>query len=497
MSSPSSSSALKIHAHPNHLQASLLFLYPYPRLLTATLTLTTMALLFAYNNSDFTILECTRHSSPQQSNLQSVEDNDCELKKTVPILPTNLLTTFSHNIGIDVTREFLFELSSISVSLTASNSEPNYYQISPQKSLTELKGRSIKSSVDAHDETHYHSQITVPGEIGKSYDFEYTKNRKNPILKRSSTCQILLESNERRLYTYNTYFGYTNSLSCVERASEISAYLETAKLSPTKKMHLDISEDASFVYLLLSCLVGIGSFTSLLLKGWERLTVDASTSTLTLTTGSSIYVYSRDVYIRKGSRVCSLDTLAGVRVKRRVILVPGRSNEKKFKWQLEIKLSGVGIERMVDTTSTATSTTDMECDIDFGSPLEEKEEGKRAATAINGVIQAFGGGEMVEMGEGFFDESGENGTNAAGGEDNNNRKLIGLQTSPIRRTNASNTTQLNDIARSSLCVICMAKRSCVVFKPCRHLRCCGSCAERVDKCPICRKKIEEREFVYV
>ncbi|GMI35526.1 hypothetical protein TeGR_g9009 [Tetraparma gracilis] len=36
-----------------------------------------------------------------------------------------------------------------------------------------------------------------------------------------------------------------------------------------------------------------------------------------------------------------------------------------------------------------------------------------------------------------------------------------------------------------------------VTLPCKHLRCCESCLERVDQCPVCREAIKEKVFVYV
>jgi len=47
------------------------------------------------------------------------------------------------------------------------------------------------------------------------------------------------------------------------------------------------------------------------------------------------------------------------------------------------------------------------------------------------------------------------------------------------------------------CVICMNKRANVVFFPCKHMRCCAGCSERMEDCPICRVKVEEKLFVYV
>ena len=47
------------------------------------------------------------------------------------------------------------------------------------------------------------------------------------------------------------------------------------------------------------------------------------------------------------------------------------------------------------------------------------------------------------------------------------------------------------------CVVCCDARSCVVLRPCKHLCMCDACAEKVETCPICRTKIEEREQIFV
>jgi hypothetical protein len=36
------------------------------------------------------------------------------------------------------------------------------------------------------------------------------------------------------------------------------------------------------------------------------------------------------------------------------------------------------------------------------------------------------------------------------------------------------------------CVICMCESKDSVFNPCGHFVCCGECASKVDKCPMCR-----------
>jgi hypothetical protein len=42
------------------------------------------------------------------------------------------------------------------------------------------------------------------------------------------------------------------------------------------------------------------------------------------------------------------------------------------------------------------------------------------------------------------------------------------------------------------CVVCCAQEPAVVFDPCLHMSCCKACADRVDKCPLCRAQIGKR-----
>ena len=122
---------------------------------------------------------------------------------------------------------------------------------------------------------------------------------------------------------------------------------------------------------------------------------------------------------------------------------------------------------------------------------------RRAAMVINDVIVAFSGGRIDYSGDFEMPSlAGPHHGTTLKSDSEECTKLLNLATSPLQRINRSHRP-LNGTACSSLCVICMAKQSCVVFKPCRHLRCCGNCAERVGTCPICRKQIVERELVYV
>tara|TARA_B100000405_G_C16406887_1_gene308886 strand:+ start:90 stop:545 length:456 start_codon:yes stop_codon:yes gene_type:complete len=44
------------------------------------------------------------------------------------------------------------------------------------------------------------------------------------------------------------------------------------------------------------------------------------------------------------------------------------------------------------------------------------------------------------------------------------------------------------VSPGETCVVCLYARSEVVYKECGHLVCCGVCAGRMDRCPLCRRR---------
>jgi hypothetical protein len=47
------------------------------------------------------------------------------------------------------------------------------------------------------------------------------------------------------------------------------------------------------------------------------------------------------------------------------------------------------------------------------------------------------------------------------------------------------------------CVVCLERQKRVMLNPCKHLCCCKECSKKVDTCPLCRKKVEEKIDVYL
>lgn len=59
----------------------------------------------------------------------------------------------------------------------------------------------------------------------------------------------------------------------------------------------------------------------------------------------------------------------------------------------------------------------------------------------------------------------------------------------------SNTDKLNLIS-NPICVICTENKITLAFNPCGHLVCCSSCVNKIDKCPICKSKINSKLKIF-
>lgn len=52
------------------------------------------------------------------------------------------------------------------------------------------------------------------------------------------------------------------------------------------------------------------------------------------------------------------------------------------------------------------------------------------------------------------------------------------------------------IADDKICKICMENQTNVLFLNCKHLCTCEKCSKKVENCPICRKKINEKLKIF-
>lgn len=71
--------------------------------------------------------------------------------------------------------------------------------------------------------------------------------------------------------------------------------------------------------------------------------------------------------------------------------------------------------------------------------------------------------------------------------------------------NHSSTLHLNSNDEDDgICIICADERKCVVFMPCRDMKCCKTCSSEIaarsgDKfpCPFCKQTVEDTIVVFV
>ena len=70
-------------------------------------------------------------------------------------------------------------------------------------------------------------------------------------------------------------------------------------------------------------------------------------------------------------------------------------------------------------------------------------------------------------------------------------KIVGLQES-LKIFEDQN----QDLQDSRLCKICMVEDVSQVLNPCNHVVCCNDCITSLQKCPICRKDIENSKMIY-
>lgn len=64
-----------------------------------------------------------------------------------------------------------------------------------------------------------------------------------------------------------------------------------------------------------------------------------------------------------------------------------------------------------------------------------------------------------------------------------------------------NQEQLKCKISGTLCIICQSDAKSILLVPCNHLCMCSECSKQLDsngdrRCPICRKTIDKKIFVY-
>ncbi|ARF10429.1 RING domain protein [Hokovirus HKV1] len=74
------------------------------------------------------------------------------------------------------------------------------------------------------------------------------------------------------------------------------------------------------------------------------------------------------------------------------------------------------------------------------------------------------------------------------------KKIMDIQN--LDKQLSSRIDILDQETKPNECVICMLELKNVAFVDCGHYVCCNNCANQVNKCPICRKTINQKIIIY-
>jgi hypothetical protein len=55
----------------------------------------------------------------------------------------------------------------------------------------------------------------------------------------------------------------------------------------------------------------------------------------------------------------------------------------------------------------------------------------------------------------------------------------------------------NDGENKFVCCICLENEKTIMLRPCNHICTCSECSDKIEKCPICRTFIENKEHVFI
>ena len=63
------------------------------------------------------------------------------------------------------------------------------------------------------------------------------------------------------------------------------------------------------------------------------------------------------------------------------------------------------------------------------------------------------------------------------------------------RKEMENFNEKSDVD-NHVCSICLEEPRDIVFLPCGHICVCSKCSEMVEKCPVCRGRIDSKSVVF-
>jgi hypothetical protein len=475
--------------------------HPTPPILFSALLLLSACLAVSYTHHNFANLSCTRHASGSKSSApQALEDNDCTILRTV----------YQGIFAFDNVHEFLFELADTALEYRDSKNgydKPLYFgyngtadAASTEQGLQHGLQRGLRQDALAGmmQFEEFETSLVASANAGSHHDHLYLQ-RAGALSQEHSIASlqadqvigtrsrfpcktaVLLIANDGRVYSYNEYDGSDGLTSAAALVSSISVYLRNARRHPEKKFHLDLVDDSSRFHLL-------GSVTSLLLclliaakvPASETIAVDANAGTVALVKHGVFRWHRFD------ERVSSIDNLVRVKVAEVESLKldkTGSGVKGVTNYTLQLQLAGLGTKSMsgdAPATENPSNNDGFESVLEFGGVFAASGDLKRAAEAINDLVISCGtmneASKGADLGWAAADSALEIEKSIASG-------------AAKERSNAK--------AESGFCVVCLTHRANTVTMPCKHLRCCSSCLERLDNCPVCREFISQRILVYV
>jgi len=322
--------------------------------------------------------------------------------------------------------------------------------------LRRVDGRVVVTKtveVRSHDRHHDHLVMQAYGVVTED-TLQGMRDSKTLDVDSRFPCKtaVLLIANDRRVYEFVEADRKHGLGEAIEYVTAIQHYLMEAAGDPGKKLHLDLVEDESRGHGLGAIGAAVLAIIVLFrLTGWERLVVDANGGTLTIIHGGAL-----PGWVKVSESVCGIDNLVKVEVVERESLSldgAGRGVRNETNYFLVVYIAGLGAKKIFG---------EYDGTLEFAGVFGDPGEIKKASEAINNLL----------IGE------GKNG----GEEMTQENEIVGAG------------IEEGDVG---LCVVCLTKRANTVCMPCKHLRCCSGCLERLEACPICREVIKEKVLVYV
>ncbi|GMI48634.1 hypothetical protein TrCOL_g3955 [Triparma columacea] len=446
---------------------------PLPRTISLLLLILSAITGWRWTERNWAVMKCTRHSGVGLVS-GGEEDNDCTIVRTLP--------------PFSVEREFTFELTGVTVGRDWGSGSVGdeggdgmiwYGFDALGGGIKRIEGRQVGRVVDKEvKDEHYNVFLTEWGNFvgGIVEDVEREEEVKE---EEEDETTVFLESNDGRLYPFFSYGGSDGASRAFSVASTVNDYALKTKLDRKGKFNLKVEEgEGGWLLTMAALLAAAAGGIAMLCKGWEEIVLDADKGTLTVRNGRA--VYWRGFRLVRSEKVVSLDYVVKGEVTCRswIEVRRGGGGEREIA-HLAVTCAGLGVGDGGEGGMNYESTVEF----GKGSFACEKIEMKELAEKVNACLASYSGVKFEDVtdegvcGGEWEGEAGDSARGETGG---------GKKGAQRRKGKGGNE-----------CVVCMSRRANIVFFPCKHMKVCAGCSERVKTCPICRVKVEDKVFVYV